>query len=149
MILFEIAICRCSLEDYTNKIKEKKEKYIQYRQAMGLLPEQPYVFPSWRFNEIIGWVTISIWNNRICGESWLKERIIKGSSTYVFRYRGKLFSCSLVGVGLTSDDIYNKIKRKLRSSFEEQFPKYHLDLTTFDNLGPSLNWLTIREKSTI
>ena len=49
MILFDIPIYRCSLDDYRDDIRERKERDIRYREAMGLPPIQ-YVYASWRWN---------------------------------------------------------------------------------------------------
>ena len=147
--LFELPIYRCSPERYNEKMEERKEKDIQRRAAMGLTPMQDYVFDSWRYNEIVGWVMITIWNRRIRGEYWLKERIFKGSKSYKFIHRGKLFSCDFHDEGLTSNDIFTKAKLKLASAFAETFPKRYLDLTSFDSLGPHIDWAAISDESAI
>lgn len=144
VILFDIPIYRCSLDIYMNDIRELKEKDTRYRELMELPPMQ-LVYPNWRYNEIIGWVNISIWNNRIRAEYWLvKQRIRKWLRRKDFDHRGKLFVYHLGRKReLTSTEIFNDLNHKLKSSIEELFPKYHLDTTCFENLGPFIDWTRI------
>jgi len=150
IILFDIPIYRCSLNNSMNDIRERKERDIRYRESMGLPPIQ-YVYPSWRYNEIIGWVNISIWNNRIRAEYWLvKQRVVKWLRRKDFEHRGKLFVYHLKRKKeVTSTEIFNDLNHKLKSSIKELFPKYHLDTTCFENLGPYIAWTKINEKSII
>lgn len=148
IILFDIPIYRCSVNKYADEIKEIKDKHIRSMEAIGLSPMQSFDFPSWRYNEIVGWVNISIWNNRIRAEYWLvKQRIMKWLRRKEFQAKGKLFVHHLRHKNMSSVDIYNALRQKLTSSFEELFPKYYLDITTFDNIGPSLDWTELHKKT--
>jgi hypothetical protein len=147
LIIFEIPIYRCSPEKARNEIKEQKEKDIRFREATGLPPIQ-YIFPSWRYNEIVGWINVSIWNDRIRAEYWLvKQRIMKWLRRKEFECKGKLFVYHLIRKkNLTSREIFNTVDYKLKSSIKELFPKFHLDSTCFDNIGPFLDWTKIHKK---
>ena len=78
ILLFDMPIYRSSPALYAFKLKERKEKDIRNREAAGLTPVETYIFPGWRYNQIIGWVNVSIFNNRILGEYWVKQRTMKG-----------------------------------------------------------------------
>lgn len=86
---------------------------------------------------------ITMWNRRIRGEYWLKERDIAGSHTYKFIHRGKLFACDFRDDGLTSSGILSKTKQRLTSAFAETFPRRYLDITALDELGPYIDWVAI------
>jgi hypothetical protein len=148
ILLFDMPIYRSSPALYASKLKERKEKDIRNKQAAGLTPVETYIFPSWRYNEIVGWVNVSIFNNRIFGEYWVKQRIIKGINKTEFKHKGKLFVYHLRNRTLTSIDIFDKVNQKLKSSFAETMPKYYLDSTLFDNISPYIDWTAIHRKAT-
>jgi hypothetical protein len=141
--LFEIPIYRCSLETYRKEEEIKKERHKMIHRRLYPHSDFDYVsWPSYRYNEIIGWIVIFAHDRRVRAEYWfIHQKVMKGLTRKQFELKNKLFEFRIKDNLETSQDIFKRLKTKILSiSKEWQFSKYHFDLECFDNIGSRLDW---------
>jgi len=101
---------------------------------------------NWKFNEIIGWITIHLTDRIILGEIFLKktERITK-SSKAKFSFYDSGFKISY-NKNKSNKEIYEQILKSIDSiQMAEKFRKRHIDKSIFETLGPFINWNKLYE----
>jgi hypothetical protein len=141
--LFEIPIYRCSLETYRKEEELKKERYEMIHRRLYPNSDFDYVsWPSYRYNEIIGWIVIFAYERRVRTEYWfVRQKVRRGLIRKQFENKGKFFQIRIRDNAATSKEIFHKLKDTvLAISREWPFSKYYFDLECFDNIASRLNW---------
>ena len=101
---------------------------------------------NWKFNEIIGWITIHLTNEIILGEIFLKKavRITKYGKAKI-----SFYDCGFkipYNENKTNSEIYNQILKSIDIiQADKKFRKRYIDKTTFEILGPFVNWKKLYE----
>ena len=96
----------------------------------------------WKYNEIIGFISIRSGLNQIKAEYWFinAKRIDRRTVRKIYEYRDKVFEI-WVNSQDSSIDIFNEIRDELfLLEKRKPFTGRYIDLETFDNIGPYLNW---------
>ena len=90
--LFEIPIYRSDGEDLKRAFRRMRELEHAVSDFLGIEEENQPVFPGRRYNDVVGWIVLSIWLGRIRAEYWfVEQRVIIGLRNKTFENRGKLF----------------------------------------------------------
>lgn len=101
-----------------------------------------YIAP-WKFNQIVGWVRIYKLGNQLRGELWYMNarRATTKLTKKQFSDKGKAFEL-FMPKGASSKDICEGLRRELVlvSLESKNGRKAILDLETFDNLSPHVDW---------
>lgn len=101
---------------------------------------------NWKFNEIIGWITIHLTDGIILGEIFLKktDRITKNSKAKI-----SFSDCGFkipYNKNQPNKEIYKQILKSINDiQADKKFRKKHIDKTTFETLGPFINWKKLYE----
>ena len=110
----------------------------------GVKKESEIVLQSRKYNDIVGWIVISIWLGRIRAEYWfVEQRVIIGLRNKTFDNRGKLFVYKFGQKVNDSNVIYNELSSLLKRSASEVFPKREVDYECFESIGPYIDWKSL------
>lgn len=161
---FDIMIYPCSENEY---LKEKKkdrlliEKYHadQYRKAGLSLElssysdivesESNYNWPPWRLNQMVGYIRLFVFGNQIRGDYyWINKKRILKNSTAAKRFYWKGHAITIMGLNyLTNEQIFDKVISRLKKLLTEKsiLKNRHLDLESFSNIGPLIDWQKLLE----
>lgn len=95
----------------------------------------------------MGWVRIYRMGNQLRGELWYMnaKRAGRQLTKKQFSDQGKAFEMS-VGRDETSRQIYENLRCELARIEGWKGRKMILDLETFDNIGPNVDWRTLFNK---
>ena len=130
--VFEIPIYRVSPEAFWKEIIEMWERsFLKSDEARG-----------WKYNEIIGYISIRADLNQIKAEYWfIDAKVIRRDiRRKVFKHINKAFEV-WVRKPDTSNDIYEKVRNYLSDLLgRKPFKGRYIDLEAFNNLGPHVNW---------
>lgn len=139
--LFEIPIYRSDGEDLKRIRNRRRKQGKIVADFLSIGKENEIFFPSRKFNDVIGWIVLSIWFGRIRAEYWfVEERIIIGLRNKTFENRGKLFVYKFRSTVKDSDTIYAELKSLLKDTVSQKFPKREIDYECFESVGRHLNW---------
>ena len=156
MGVFEIPIYRLTNEQFEKELEDYVTKSIPYTRK-ELINQQGekgrHTYDrvwnqikanseyNWKFNEIIGWITIHLNHKTIFGEIFLKKakRIIKNS-------RAKISFYDLgFKIPFNQDDKNQKIFKEILNSLRDiqmskKFKNRYIDKSKFEVLGPYIDW---------
>ena len=113
-----------------------KEKYDAHRHGLEL-----HIGYPWKFNEIIGWVSLNIEREIFSGELFYREgkRISKGSKSKI-NYYGEVFRFDIIDE-MTDLDIYLRIVTELKGVNKKTVTKRrYIDINRFETVGKYINW---------
>lgn len=136
---------------------KREESLAKWKQKHPGLPEEHYLTLvgldkgfMWKFNHIVGYITILISKNDVIFELYLNE---KPSERYVPLSTRKKFIAYFPTVGLhffferedTNKDVVDRIWKYLRMIETEFIPKkYNVDFTVFENVVDYIDFLKIK-----
>lgn len=116
--------------------KNAKEKHEAHRHTLELHISYP-----WKYNEIIGWILLSVGRQIFSGELFYKEgkRVSKGSKSKI-NYKNEAFTFEILNE-MTDLDIYSRILTELKDLSKKPFTKGRfIDLNRFETVGKFVNW---------
>lgn len=139
--LFEIPIYRSDGEDLNLAYRRRAELDRITSEFTGVKREEPVVFPSRKYNDVVGWIHMSIFRGRIRAEYWfVEQRVVIGLRNKSFEFRGKLFTYKFGNKVKKSEQIYLDLGELLRKTAAESFPKRVVDYSCFEGVGRFINW---------
>jgi hypothetical protein len=150
---FDIPIYRCPIEKHTTEMDKEKQRLLNLGlQGWGELLESyasrleaffdSSLWYPWRFNEIVGWVRLYALGSQIRGEWWFVKarRIRKSKKKKLVYHSGKAFEHHF-DPDTSRNDIYEAVCSELEQLCSEKpFRNRYMDLETFHNAGPFINW---------
>jgi len=162
--VFEIPIYRCSPEEFGIEFDElhRRHNYLLLADGTGgnpfsdlseeqrdelseFLERSWHHSPdsrAWKYNDIIGYVSILAWPKQIKAEYWFidSKRIGRKTVRKQFRYRDKVFEF-WIRENEASHQIYEHILNSLLKLMKRKpFKGRYLDLEAFENTGPLVDW---------
>ena len=165
--VFEIPIYRVSPKDYAQeigKLRDKETKPESWCKDWGTditsLSEEQITIVSerlqnsfnsidsspqnrcWKYNELIGFINITIGKFSIKGEYWFidSKRISKDIIRKTYEYCDKVFEV-WIHTNDNSRDILEKIYECLEEAkMRKPIKSRYLDLEAFDNISPYVDW---------
>ena len=155
--VFEIPVYRCSrdkhameMERNRERIAERLRRYGGNGLPSGFFEECVQRFHArewypWKFNEIVGWIRLYVLGRQIRGETWFirAKRIRRDLKRKRIFYVGKAFEVD-ISPSDTSQEIFEAILAELKKlSAEKLFRGRFIDLETFVNVGPYINWVEL------
>jgi len=144
--LFEIPIYRSNGEDLKRCYRRIVKNRNIIKKVTGI-KEDPPAFLDRRYNDVIGWIHISIWMGRIRAEYWfVEQRVVIGLKNKTYDNRGKLFVYKFGENIKESATIYSELGHLLRKSVLENFPKREIDYACFEGVGQFVNWKALLEE---
>lgn len=118
-------------EEQQKFTKEKWERtFYNSKEARG-----------WLYNDVVGYITIFANLNQIKAEYWFIEgRILRDMKNRIFCYRDKVFEFWVLHTH-SSKHIYKRIEKELlKLELREPFRGRYIDMETFQNIGPVVDW---------
>jgi hypothetical protein len=159
---FEIPIYRLSNSAFIKELKSEVLKSAHYHSAESL----EELFPGkgkiryerflseielekgyqWKFNEIIGWITLHFTDNYIFGEIFLKnsKRITKNSKAKIdFHDAGFKFK---IPENESNRTIYENVFKEVKLLEQKtKLKRRHIDISKFETIGPFIDWKNLRK----
>ncbi len=96
---------------------------------------------NWKFNEIIGWITLHLNHNTVIGEIFLKKakRIVKNSRSKI-----KFYDCAFK-IPFNNQDSNQKIFEEMLNEINKvqqmtKFKNRYIDKSKFELIGPHIDW---------
>ena len=145
---FEIPIYTMKSSEYMKLRQKNMEKlYSRYIPAKHLgIDEFESIFQEnlwrpWEYNQVIGWIALFIFGKDVRGDYYLAKskrlnyRLVKKR----FEYMGKAFECGFYQP-CESEEIFYRLRERILSCKNDFNGKVHIELSTFDNLGPFIKW---------
>ena len=121
------------------EFEEKSKELVEHFEKSFLRSQEARI---WKYNEIIGYISIRSGLNQIKAEYWFinAKRIGRRTVRKIYEYRDKAFEIWVKSQD-TSIDIFNEIREKLLYLKKRRpFKGRYIDLESFDNIGPYLDW---------
>lgn len=139
--LFEIPIYRSDGEDLKRAFRKRRELENAVHNFLGIRQGKPPAFPGRKYNDVVGWIVLSIWLNRIRAEYWfVEQRVIIGLKNKTFENRGKLFVYKFGNTNKDSATVYSELLSLLKKSASDRFPKRQVDYACFESIGRYIDW---------
>lgn len=139
--LFEIPIYRSDGDDLLRAFRSRHQRQNTVSDFFGVEREKQPVLPGRRYNDVVGWIVLSIWVGRIRAEYWfVEQRVRAGLRNKTFESRGKLFVYNFATTIKDSTTVYGELFSLLKASAAEEFPKRQVDYECFESTGPYLDW---------
>lgn len=154
---FEIPIYRCDQKTHTKEMELLEKEWVkdEYKDYAPESYQGIYnyfhqsIWYSWRYNEIVGWISLYILGSQIRGDYIFitAKRIGKGIRKKRFRIYGKAFEHTLHR-NLTSQEIFDEILSQLKKLMKSDnvLKKRYLDLSSFLALGQYVDWMDLVDK---
>ena len=151
--IFEIPVYRCSHEQFDAAYDADLASHLQTFETPGGPPLerniramfegmfwQNYVAP-WRFNQVVGWLCLSVRGRGFLGEEWRAsgKRYSRVMRKKHFALIGKAFEVYCPSE-MTSTAIFQEVVAAVRNFQESSKRKVVLDLDCLESLGPFLDW---------
>ncbi len=147
---FEIGIYRCPAKQHYEELANGKRKYVEqleyepqnYENVSTWYDQNRW--PSWDYNEAVGWLRLYRFGSQIRGELWFirAKRITRGAKKQ-FSNLGKVFELSF-DPSHSEQDIREEIFRALKDAANNRPIKgRYLDLKCFQSTSSALRWRKI------
>lgn len=124
---------------------EQIKNVIEYRKDWFTRSELSPANRIWKFNEIIGFIIISVGHNQVRAEYWLiaSKRIRRDTVRKKFEYRDKVLEL-WVRNNEDSNSINHRLMAKLENLRDDsRFKKRYIDMEAFENISPYVDWKSI------
>ena len=162
--IFEIPVYRRSPDEYWLETERLRDRYVSnvkslhvdtgfwQRLSADKRNEEIAIWTAsfnqsddgkpWKYNDIVGYITLIAGLNQIKGEYWFVDakRLRRDLKRKVFTYRDKV-----IEVWIDPQDSSKATFEMIRESILEvakrkRFKDRHIDLEAFDNIGPYVDW---------
>ena len=145
---FEIPIYRCEEAKHRAEMEKMKSDCLR---PFANLSQEAYVRAErrfdedvryiWRYNEVVGWVHLSVRGPEIKGELYfVKSKRIRRGIRKQFHWAGEIFAIDTYPED-SSAAIYEKICAELeRFRAEPRYRRWYLDCEAFSNIGLFVKW---------
>jgi hypothetical protein len=159
--IFDIAIYSVAAEKFFAGKDKKLQEYFDLLNKASL-PDLPVRSPTsndefdrgarhyfeskyggWQFTQVVGWIRLFPLVRQMRGEYWFvsAKRIDTHINRKNFEYYGKAFELSYFTGKESSLDIFHQTKEIIdRLKREKPFKGRYIDMETFVNIGPFVNW---------
>jgi hypothetical protein len=158
--IFNIAVYRCSKQAYHEEVAaDQNDRLAEISEQIGadLTVRQPddairirenvrrVCGGAWKYNQVVGWITVYTFGNQIRADlSFLPaRRIARNFKRTSFQPAGRLIDM-YVASRESNEEIFQNLLTRLTGTTDQPLLKTrYLDLDSFMNLGPHLNWRTL------
>ena len=104
MDVIAIPIYRCTIDQHSSEMENAKKRLVKFCRAeegsesiriIGNSFDHDKWYP-WKYNEIVGWVSLEISGNKLTGELWyVKQKVSQKLIKKRYHYEGKVFEVFL------------------------------------------------------
>ena len=152
--VFEIPIYRLNNEDFETELDNYITKQIPFtKEELTRMSGKKNAYENmfqelksindynWKFNEIVGWLTLHLNHEVVFGEIFLKDakRINKNSSKKI-----KFHDCGFkirFDQNRSNKELFDQISEKIDElSKSKLLKKRHIDKLKFETIGPFIDW---------
>jgi len=140
----DIPIYRCTPKQFEIENNKILAKQLQFVKVPELRMNDELYFRNktlWDFNEIVGWLRLTVAKRSIVGELfWTPLKKLGRGRWKGFRYRRRIFELNFTP-GERSELIFQGLSARIEKLKEEHpFEKRHIDLRVLNFIGPHLDW---------
>ena len=153
----DIPIYRCTPKQFEIQNNKILVRQLQFVKVPEFRMNDELYFKNkalWDFNEIVGWIRLTVAKQSIVGELfWTPLKRLGRGRWKGFRYPGRIFELN-VKPGERSELIFKNLRSRIEKLKEEHpFEKRHIDLRVLNFIGPHLDWCklisSIKKASTL